>query len=57
MILTFLFIFDIDLKQDMTQQEISKLLDVPDRTLRDWKTNERSEQKVYANIYNYLFIR
>jgi hypothetical protein len=83
----------------MTQQQISKLLDVPDRTLRDWKknrhrlynllesleyneakdkinavdvndvvifdpaeyshnlfwqTNERSEQKVYAIISNYL---
>ena len=23
----------------MTQQQISKLLDVPDRTLRDWKKN------------------
>jgi len=83
----------------MTQQQISKLLDVPDRTLRDWKksrqrlyillesleyeeakekinavdvddivvfdpmsyshnlfwqTNERSEQKVYSIISNYL---
>jgi hypothetical protein len=83
----------------MTQQQISKLLDVPDRTLRDWKkgrhklydllvsldydeskerigavdvediimfdpsyysrnlfwqTNEKSEQKVYAIISNYL---
>lgn len=83
----------------MTQQQISKLLDVPDRTLRDWKksrqrlynllesldyddakekinvvdandvvifdpkrysrnlfwqTNETSEQKVYAIIFNYL---
>ncbi len=83
----------------MTQQQISKLLDVPDRTLRDWKksryrlynllesleysdakekigavdlndvivfdphcysrnlfwqTNEKSEQKVYAVISNYL---
>ena len=25
----------------MTQQEISKLLDVPDRTLRDWKKNRQ----------------
>lgn len=25
----------------MTQQQISKLLDVPDRTLRDWKKNRR----------------
>ena len=23
----------------MTQQEISRLLDIPDRTLRDWKKN------------------
>ncbi|WP_368030597.1 hypothetical protein [Arcobacter sp. s6] len=83
----------------MTQQQISKLLDVPDRTLRDWKknrqrlynllesleydeakekinavdvndiivfepdkysynlfwqTNEKSEQKVYSIISNYL---
>lgn len=83
----------------MTQQEISKLLDLPDRTLRDWKKNrqrlyrllestdyleakekinvvdlddtivfepnmysynlfwqtgERSEQKVYSIISNYL---
>jgi len=83
----------------MTQQEISKLLDVPDRTLRDWKktrprlynllesldydeakekinavdihdvvlfnpkdyshnlfwqTNEKSEQKVFSIISNYL---
>ena len=83
----------------MTQQQISKLLDVPDRTLRDWKksrerlytllesleytevkekiaavdsddvvifdphyysrnlfwqTNQKSEQKVYAIIANYL---
>jgi len=83
----------------MTQQQISRLLDVPDRTLRDWKknrhrlytlsdsleydeakqkinavdtddviifdpraystnlfwqTNEKSEQKVYAIISNYL---
>jgi len=28
----------------MTQQQISKLLDVPDRTLRDWKT---SRQRLY----------
>ena len=85
----------------MTQQQISKLLDVPDRTLRDWKknrqrlynlleslgyeeakekinavdvndiivfepdkysynlfwqTNEKSEQKVYSIISNYLSI-
>ncbi len=83
----------------MTQQQISKLLDIPDRTLRDWKksrqrlyrlleslgyeqakkeinavdandvvvfdpsnytcnlfwqTNEKSQQKVYAIISNYL---
>ena len=83
----------------MTQQQISKILDVPDRTLRDWKknrhrlysllesleyeevkekinvvdaddvvlfdstiyshnlfwqTNEKSQQKVYAIISNYL---
>ncbi|PLY07214.1 MAG: hypothetical protein C0625_06255 [Arcobacter sp.] len=83
----------------MTQQQISKLLDVPDRTLRDWKknrhrlynllesldyveakekinavdvedmvvfepnkysynlfwqTNEKSEQRVYSIISNYL---
>jgi len=83
----------------MTQQQISRLLDVPDRTLRDWKknrhrlydllesleyveakekinavdtddviifdpktystnlfwqTNEKSQQKVYAIISNYL---
>lgn len=25
----------------MTQQQMSKLLDVPDRTLRDWKKNRR----------------
>ena len=25
----------------MTQQQISRLLDVPDRTLRDWKSNRR----------------
>lgn len=29
----------------MTQQQISKLLDVPDRTLRDWK---KSRQRLYA---------
>jgi len=29
----------------MTQQQISKLLDVPDRTLRDWK---RSRQRLYS---------
>lgn len=29
----------------MTQQEISKLLDVPDRTLRDWK---KSRQRLYT---------
>jgi len=28
----------------MTQQQISKLLDVPDRTLRDWK---KSRQRLY----------
>jgi len=83
----------------MTQQEISRLLDIPDRTLRDWKknrtrlynllesldyteikekqsfldkndlvifnpkkyttncfwqTNEKSTQRVYSIIYNYL---
>lgn len=29
----------------MTQQQISKLLDVPDRTLRDWK---KSRQRLYT---------
>ncbi len=29
----------------MTQQQISKLLDVPDRTLRDWK---KSRQRLYS---------
>ncbi len=29
----------------MTQQQISKLLDVPDRTLRDWK---QSRQRLYS---------
>ncbi len=29
----------------MTQQQISKLLDVPDRTLRDWKKNR---QRLYT---------
>ena len=29
----------------MTQQQISKLLDVPDRTLRDWKHNR---QRLYS---------
>ena len=29
----------------MTQQQISKLLDVPDRTLRDWKNNR---QRLYS---------
>jgi DNA-binding transcriptional regulator YiaG len=29
----------------MTQQQISKLLDVPDRTLRDWKNNRH---RLYA---------
>ena len=29
----------------MTQQQISKLLDVPDRTLRDWKKNR---QRLYS---------
>ncbi len=52
----------------MTQQEMSQLLDVPDRTLRDWKkgrerlytfncfwqTNKPSKQKVYSIISNYL---
>ncbi|MDD5399557.1 MAG: hypothetical protein PHQ93_00005, partial [Sulfurimonas sp.] len=31
----------------MTQQQISKLLDVPDRTLRDWKKNRH-------RLYNLL---
>jgi hypothetical protein len=31
----------------MTQQQISKLLDVPDRTLRDWKKNRQ-------RLYNLL---
>lgn len=31
----------------MTQQQISKLLDVPDRTLRDWKKNRK-------RLYNLL---
>lgn len=31
----------------MTQQQISKLLDIPDRTLRDWKTNRQ-------RLYNLL---
>lgn len=31
----------------MTQQQISKLLDVPDRTLRDWKKNR---QRLYNCI-------
>jgi hypothetical protein len=29
----------------MTQQQISKLLDIPDRTLRDWK---KSRQRLYS---------
>ena len=29
----------------MTQQQMSKLLDVPDRTLRDWK---KSGERLYA---------
>lgn len=29
----------------MTQQQISKLLNVPDRTLRDWK---KSRQRLYT---------
>lgn len=29
----------------MTQQQISKLLDIPDRTLRDWK---KSRQRLYT---------
>ena len=29
----------------MTQQQISRLLDVPDRTLRDWKHNR---QRLYT---------
>ena len=33
----------------MTQQEISKLLDVPDRTLRDWKKNR---QRLYQLLEN-----
>jgi hypothetical protein len=31
----------------MTQQEISRLLDIPDRTLRDWKKNR-------SRLYNLL---
>jgi len=33
----------------MTQQQISKLLDVPDRTLRDWKKNR---QRLYQLLEN-----
>jgi len=32
----------------MTQQQMSKLLDVPDRTLRDWK---KSRQRLYSLEY------
>ncbi|MDF1880563.1 hypothetical protein JHD50_04480 [Sulfurimonas sp. MAG313] len=34
----------------MTQQEISKLLDVPDRTLRDWKKHRQRLYQLLENI-------
>lgn len=33
----------------MTQQQMSKLLDVPDRTLRDWK---KSRSRLYQLLEN-----
>jgi len=37
----------------MTQQQISKLLDVPDRTLRDWK---KSRKRLYALLESLEYI-
>lgn len=34
----------------MTQQQMSKLLDVPDRTLRDWKKNRHRLYDLLENI-------
>ena len=34
----------------MTQQEISKLLDLPDRTLRDWKKNRQRLYRLLESI-------
>lgn len=37
----------------MTQQQMSKLLDVPDRTLRDWKSNRSRLYTLLENLdYN-----